>query len=238
MPLAVKDNKLVVDSNKLAVDCACCVNCLTDGPTANFTWDSDADCIVTFTDTSTAGTSAITGWNWDFGDTNSSTSQNPIHNYSGGGPYTVTLTVTDANGCTSEATDTVYCCLQCPDDAPDTVTVTGSGFQEIITSPCEGDSVNTSLVLDRIDDCTWRIDFVGINGCCWRVTCTISSDYLVVTYALVTNCIPPYGPVSGFRKARVPADNCRGSHILNRYDPAGPFSQGGISSPGSITLSV
>jgi len=44
---------------------------------------------VTFTDLSTG---YITSWLWDFGDTNTSTDQNPIHIYSSPGTYTVTLT--------------------------------------------------------------------------------------------------------------------------------------------------
>lgn len=38
------------------------------------------------------------GWNWDFGDGNTSTEQNPIHNYSLAGDYTVTLTVSNEGG--------------------------------------------------------------------------------------------------------------------------------------------
>ncbi len=50
---------------------------------------------VTFTDHSVAGPSGpITGWAWTFGDTNTSTSQNPSHTYGAAGSYTVTLTVT------------------------------------------------------------------------------------------------------------------------------------------------
>lgn len=37
-------------------------------------------------------------WNWDFGDTNSSTDASPLHTYSSEGTYLVTLTVTNADG--------------------------------------------------------------------------------------------------------------------------------------------
>lgn len=37
-------------------------------------------------------------WSWDFGDGNTSTDQNPTHNYSVAGNYTVTLEVTDEEG--------------------------------------------------------------------------------------------------------------------------------------------
>lgn len=42
--------------------------------------------------------STITSWNWNFGDGFTSTSQNPLHAYSGTGPYTVTLVVQFAFG--------------------------------------------------------------------------------------------------------------------------------------------
>ncbi len=50
---------------------------------------------VQFTDES-VGT--ITGWAWDFGDDGTSTVQNPSHTYATAGTYTVSLTVTAAEG--------------------------------------------------------------------------------------------------------------------------------------------
>ncbi|HTL83462.1 MAG TPA: gliding motility-associated C-terminal domain-containing protein, partial [Bacteroidia bacterium] len=49
------------------------------------------------------GNNGVTGWNWSFGDGNTSTSQNATNNYTGAGTYTVTLTVTDGNGCIDTA---------------------------------------------------------------------------------------------------------------------------------------
>jgi gliding motility-associated-like protein len=40
-------------------------------------------------------------WNWDFGDGNTSTSQNPTHQYQNKGTYTVSLQVIDSIGCVS-----------------------------------------------------------------------------------------------------------------------------------------
>jgi len=50
---------------------------------------------VSFTDESTGD---ITGWDWDFGDGNSSTVQNPTHTYQSVNSYTVSLTVTGPGG--------------------------------------------------------------------------------------------------------------------------------------------
>ncbi len=48
---------------------------------------------VTFTDASDAGTAAITGWTWDFGDGGMSMEQNPTYVYATPGIYTVSLMI-------------------------------------------------------------------------------------------------------------------------------------------------
>jgi hypothetical protein len=66
-------------------------------PTAAFTWWSD-DKSVEFSDTSVKGSYDITNWHWDFGDGSSSSEQNPSHEYSTIGSYTVVLEVKDTTG--------------------------------------------------------------------------------------------------------------------------------------------
>lgn len=70
-------------------------------PNAQFTAAPLVVCLgqgIHFTNQSTAGSSPITSYAWDFGDGNASTTQNPAHVYSAPGTYTVTLTVQAANG--------------------------------------------------------------------------------------------------------------------------------------------
>ena len=63
---------------------------------------------VSFTDHSTSLLpSVISSWAWDFGDGNTSTAPNPVHTYSGSGPFTVMLTVTDGQGCESVHTEVI-----------------------------------------------------------------------------------------------------------------------------------
>lgn len=78
---------------------------------ADFTASALSGCsplTVTFSNTST-GFSAAASYNWIFGNTNSSTLQNPGTTYNSEGSYTVTLTVTDGTKSSSKsATITVY----------------------------------------------------------------------------------------------------------------------------------
>ncbi len=62
---------------------------------ANITYVPIGDA-VTFTDISNAP-NPIVSWEWDFGDGNTSTSQNPVYTYAALGVYTVSLTVDDGN---------------------------------------------------------------------------------------------------------------------------------------------
>jgi gliding motility-associated-like protein len=60
---------------------------------------------VDFTDLSSiAAPGVIAAWDWDFGDGNTSTSQNPTHCYTTPGVYTVILTAKSADGCTHTMT--------------------------------------------------------------------------------------------------------------------------------------
>ena len=69
-------------------------------PVADFSaGNACANSAIAFTDLSSVSTGNITGFNWDFGDGNSSTLQNPAHAYSTAGNYTVSLQVTTAGGC-------------------------------------------------------------------------------------------------------------------------------------------
>jgi PKD repeat protein len=66
-------------------------------PTAAFTFEA-TDLNVDFTDGSSDPDGTIVSWEWDFGDGNSSTEQNPSHSYAAAGDYDVSLTVMDDGG--------------------------------------------------------------------------------------------------------------------------------------------
>lgn len=79
--------------------------------TAHFTSDITEGCapvVVNFNNTST-GVSPTTAWNWDFGNGNRSSLQNPAVAFVKEGAYTVTLTVTEGvNTSTFQSTITVH----------------------------------------------------------------------------------------------------------------------------------
>jgi len=74
-------------------------------PEAAFTADvttGPAPLTVQFTDQSTGD---ITSWLWDFGDSTTSTGQNPVHTYMAPGSYTVSLTVANTGSDTETRVD-------------------------------------------------------------------------------------------------------------------------------------
>lgn len=79
------------------------VNTVYAQPQAAFTV-TDSVCAgssLSFTDASTAASSTITKWHWDFGNGDTSIVQNPVYTYANPGTYTVKLVATSAIGCAS-----------------------------------------------------------------------------------------------------------------------------------------
>ncbi|MEO8768604.1 MAG: PKD domain-containing protein [Ferruginibacter sp.] len=80
-------------------------------PTVDFSASSQTGCfplLVNFTDLSTTAAGIIDNWQWDFGDGNSSTVQNPSHVYTASGAYNVSLRVRNTSGCYQTITRTQY----------------------------------------------------------------------------------------------------------------------------------
>jgi len=75
---------------------------------------------VTFTSTST-GVTSNTLYSWSFGDTQTSTTQNPVHTYTTGGTYIVCLGIADfSNGCVDSACQTIVIPLSGVEDFSNT----------------------------------------------------------------------------------------------------------------------
>lgn len=93
----------VTSNNGCVDDTTITINTIYAQPVANFNAPAEVcfGATVNLTDQSTAANSSITQWQWNFGDGNSSTQQNPTYNYAAPGTYTVTLTAISAIGCVS-----------------------------------------------------------------------------------------------------------------------------------------
>lgn len=80
-------------------------------PVADFTANLTLACVpatIKFTDQSSTPVGTIVKWEWEFGDGNTSTQQNPSHVYANTGFYTVLLRVTSSTGCTRRIGRTRY----------------------------------------------------------------------------------------------------------------------------------
>lgn len=101
----------VVDANGCTASAPVLVT-VNPMPVPVFTSDVVSGCAplcVNFDDLSTVtAPETITGWSWDFGDSNNSTQQDPQHCYTIPGQYTVVLTVTTGAGCTQTVTMNNY----------------------------------------------------------------------------------------------------------------------------------
>lgn len=90
-------------ANKMATMQGCCCECVSDVD-VDFRFEQDGFDVDFFDLSVPPGGVTIVSRLWDFGDGNTSTSTNPSHTYAtdygtGIKSYTVTLTITDSNGC-------------------------------------------------------------------------------------------------------------------------------------------
>jgi gliding motility-associated-like protein len=69
-------------------------------PVAAFSSNSACEGVNSvFTDNSTASGGSINSWLWDFGDSNTTITSDPVHTYNGYGNFNVSLIVGSSNGC-------------------------------------------------------------------------------------------------------------------------------------------
>jgi gliding motility-associated-like protein len=145
-----------------------------ESPTANFNTFSDTLSVLyttaSFTDKSISVGNIIT-WEWDFGDENSSTQQNPIHTYSTLeeiiNKYEVSLIVTDTMGCS----DTTSKIITVTDDSwvwvPNSFTPDLDGLNDKFCIAYHGIRENTFTfnVFDRFSNLVYSTNNIDDLDC-------------------------------------------------------------------------
>jgi len=114
----------------------------TKAPVAKFSanrTEGDKPLAVRFTD---ASKNIPTSWDWDFGDSGSSTDQNPIHQYTTAGTYTVKLVVTNGAGSNQEI-KTGYITVIAPVVVNNTFALTG--VETTTTGSVQNVTIDTTL---------------------------------------------------------------------------------------------
>ncbi len=87
---------------------------------------------ITFTDLSRSNKTVIKSWEWDFGDGNSSTLQNPVHTYATSDTFLVILKVVTSSSVEAES-------------AQELTASGSSGFEMEWTTPSNGQSITLGL---------------------------------------------------------------------------------------------
>ncbi len=203
---------------------------------------------VSFTNTTT-GTGPYS-YTWFFGDGSSSFSANPVHIYTVSGSYSVTLKVTDANGCTDSLVQPAFinigslaagftrvsgACLFTP------VTFKNSSTAYVSSKWDFGDgstSTDTNGVHSYFTTGIYPVKLVVSDGTCYdSVTHYITIAKPTGSFTISPGCQPPV-PVTFH--ASIPAGATadwtsylhgplgRGATVVYTYPNTGPYNYGGV----------
>jgi PKD repeat protein len=157
-------------------------------PTADFAI-TNAPCMnnaTTFSDLSNANGGIITDWSWDFGDGTSASNQNPLHTFTVGGTFNVTLIVKNNGTCDNQITKQVVVGMApdpaaqpsgavqvCPGSTGNSYTTSGAQYATSYlweVSPAGAGTITgatTSAVLDVSSAFTGTLTIMvtGVNDC-------------------------------------------------------------------------
>ncbi len=178
-----------------------------DKPVAGFSVAPTILCQGTstiFSDRSFAPNSTVTNWSWNFGDGSPAvTTKNPTKKYNQPGNYAVTLTVSNAVGCSSDVfVDSVFVYLQPVIDAgPSFVVAQGTTVQfrpvvnatnlQFVWSPgnnlVNATSLSQSIVASTNQ--TYTLTAIGPSGCTASDTLTVK----ILKPVIIPNSFSPNG---------------------------------------------
>jgi PKD repeat protein len=150
---------------------------------------------VQFTDTSTGG---ATSWQWDFGDSATSTIQNPSHTYTAVGSYLVTLTIT--KGTNSNSTNQIVTVRE-----RGTITAASPSYADV--SAAINSAVSGDTVIVPAGSATWT-DHLIITKSIYLIGAGIGQTVITSNYTAPdpSYSIDPHQSLISFVPAS-PADN-------------------------------
>ncbi|RYY41208.1 MAG: PKD domain-containing protein [Chitinophagaceae bacterium] len=126
-------------------------------PTVDFAANQTVACSAPLTVNFTSTVTGASTYAWTFGDGGTSSAPNPTHTYSTTGFFTVTLTVTGANGCTATETKTGYISVQNPQ-------ISISGLPKSGCSPLTIDPIPTVQTNEAISTWAWTFGDGGTSN--------------------------------------------------------------------------
>lgn len=186
---------------------------------------------VTFTNNSTSGGGTITGWQWDFGNGQTSTSQNPSVTFGSAGNYNVSLTVTNSFGCSATIVQNIG--INAPpivSAGPNqsvclggSVTLTASGGNTYSWSP--GGQTTNPITVTPSSNTVYTVVATDANGC------TASANVTVTVNPLPNITVTPNQSICAGQSATLTAG---GGQTYN-WNPTGNTTGTIVVTPGSST---
>ena len=172
-------------------------------PDVNFYLSTTTSCVNTPIDFYGSSTSNIVLWYWDFGDGQNAVGQNVSHSYSIFGDFPVTLTVTDINGCSNSAIDTIIVVEPPnPDFSYDILVCDTLQFTDFSTAPAGYNIVWRHWDFgDGTDTTNWiNPTHVFPGGGIYYVTLTVTaqSGMFSCTNSITKPIVVPYNPTIYF----------------------------------------
>jgi gliding motility-associated-like protein len=141
---------------------------------------------ITFSDGSTANSSAIIAWNWTFGNGQTSSLQNPVITYPASGNFNVTLSVTNSNGCTSAITQNIAINpLPVANAGPDKIICVGGSASLIASGGIAyswnpGGQTTDVISVSPLNSTVYTVTVTDANGCSANATVNVTVNPLPV----------------------------------------------------------
>ena len=153
----------------------------------------------------------ITNWQWDFGNGNQSSLQNPSNTYVETGTYTLNFSITDQYGCTDDTTLIDFLTIGGPTGTPDWIqnsAICAQGAQFIIINPQGVDSIiwemgDGTMIYDSIDF-TYNYDQPGTYS---PSVTLLDNNGCEINYNLSSISVTDDGLNASFTASPNPADN-------------------------------